>query len=116
MALVANHHTAPIGFPRSSAGSIVFQATTILPGHVQEIDNDLWKKYKKTPVIQHYLDKGILTEVKDADATVVVGATRTSDPPIPEHLQDEEQANNVSGQGTVTAKPVRRQGSTVKVE
>ena len=111
MALIANHHTGPMAFPRSLEGNVVFAATTINPGECKEIDDDIWKEFKKTPVIQFYLDKGHLSEVQDAGKNVVVGEERTSELVVPDHLQSEEQeaASNVS------AKVVRKTKGSISV-
>jgi hypothetical protein len=85
---VANHHTGQMIFPRTLPSGVVTQIT-INPGCVEAIPDDLWSKLKESRVIQFYLDNGHLAVVKK-NAKGFVSEERTSDPAIPEHLQEEE--------------------------
>lgn len=87
---VANHHKGPIIFPRSVNSEILPSPICIYPGSVEEIDAGVWGSLKSSPQITHYLNAGILSEVR-RDGNVPVYEERTSDPPVPENLQYEEQ-------------------------
>lgn len=87
---IANHHRGPIIFPRPKTNGVFTPPVCILPGTVETVDEDLWSTFKNTPQIEHYLKTGILSEVKKG-GEVPVYEDRTSDPPIPDNLQEGEQ-------------------------
>ena len=84
--LVANQHTGGIVFPRKSKEGLYAPPLRLAPGMVTAIPRELWEKYKKMPLVQAYLDKRLLVEVKRAGAVPVLDAA-TSDLVIPENLQ-----------------------------
>lgn len=83
--LVANQHTGGIVFPRKSKEGLYAPPLRLAPGTVTAIPHELWEKYKKMPLVQAYLDKRLLVQVKRAGAVPMLDAA-TSDLPIPENL------------------------------
>lgn len=84
---IANQHTASIILPRRSMG-MNLPPTVLQAGWVNEIPADVWAKASKNPVVQSYLNKGLLAVVRKAGGTVPVLSETSTDLPIPEHLQD----------------------------
>jgi len=87
--LVANQHTGGIVFPRKGQGGVHVPPLRLPPGSVTPVDREEWEARKKSPVVQYYLDNGLLAEVNRVGPVPVLDST-TSHPEVPEHLQDEE--------------------------
>lgn len=108
--LVANHHTAPILFPRSAAVGVNIDPIVLAPGSVTSIDSDEWTARKRNKTVQYYLDHGIITETERMVAQVSVTEVTTANAPIPANLQTAEEqkaeASNPEG-APITASVVR---------
>lgn len=91
--LIANHHTAAIMLPRCGNVGMNISPIVFNPGVVTSLDKDEWDERKKMVAVQAYLDTGLLSVVRSADAekTVAVTEVTTSNPEIPENLQTEEE-------------------------
>lgn len=113
--LIANHHMGQIIFPRALDGGL-YAHITIEPGEVMPVKKEFWESIKETPQIQHLLKIGKLSEVKEQFAEVPVYDGPTSEPPIPEMLQDEEPEviGNV-GQDPAKAKAKAARAGTVTI-
>ena len=91
--LVANYHTGGIVFPRRSPdGKILLKPLRLAPGTTTPVDADEWAKHITIKTVQHYMDKGLIAEVKRNDADVPMKESTSSDLEIPEHLQTDEEA------------------------
>lgn len=109
--LVANQHTGGVTFPRKGPGGMVAKPLRLAPGEVTEVDADEWAKYKKMPLVQHYLDAGLLAEAQKKGAVPVLSQS-TSDLPIPEHLQTEEESKGDTAKAGVR----REKAGTVTID
>lgn len=90
--LVANYHTGGIVFPRRSPdGKILLKPLRLAPGTTTPVDADEWAKHITIKTVQHYIDKGLIAEVKRNDAEVPMKESTSSDLKIPEHLQTDEE-------------------------
>ena len=87
---IANQHTGHIMFPRKGAGGITVDPLILPPGTTTAMDKEEWEARKAGQVVQHYLDRGLLAEVKGSMSNIPVDPTST-ELPIPENLQGEEQ-------------------------
>jgi vacuolar-type H+-ATPase subunit F/Vma7 len=88
--LIANHHTGAIVFPRKSQSQYSVSLTPIIlgAGSITPIDAEEWAIRKAGDTVKHYLDRGILREVKQTGGDVSM-ISLTSEPPIPKNLQTE---------------------------
>ena len=112
---IANHHTADIVFPRQAPGSggklgktkpLVLPTATAIP-----VEADEWNVLRNNPVVQNYIDAHLISEVV-REGSVPASAERTSAPPIPEHLETEEEAGQRTGQ---TAGVRRSKANTITI-
>lgn len=111
--LVANQHTGGVTFPRRSTGGLVAKPLRLAPGAVTEIDADEWAKYRKMPMVQHYMDAGILAEVQREGPVPVLSET-TSSLQIPENLNPD---GDVMEKGpTAKAGIIRENHSTINIK
>jgi hypothetical protein len=108
MVLVANQHTGNIMLPRKGGQGISLPPIILHAGHVTPVPRDEWNERKKIQVVQYYLDRNLLAEVRREGVVPVIDATSTELTP-PEHLQSEEE------QG-VHAKAGVRKANTAEVK
>jgi hypothetical protein len=107
---LANRHTGDFLFPYTTQGGL--RAHFLLEkGHSSPIPKEVWDSIKDHEIIQWYLDHGHLELLKEAKE-VAITEEKTSDPPIPQHLQDEEQQGN---DPVVKAKVKRGKHATIEV-
>lgn len=103
---VANQHSATIMFTRRGGGGVALPPLILPPGRVTEVVAEEWKARKQSRVVQNYLDRGLLAEVRKAPGSEVpVLESTTADLPIPEHLQTAEEGEQT---GTVARVRVKR--------
>lgn len=88
--LIANQHTGMILLTTKAAMGILAKPIELYPGTVTPIDAVEWAERKKLPVIQYYIDHGLLAEVNSVRPVPVLEDTSTN-LPIPEHLQTIEE-------------------------
>ena len=95
--LIANQHTGAILIPRKGEVGIALNPLVLAPGQVTAVDADEWNIRKKHPIIQHYLDKGLISEVSKIGPVPVLDATSTDlDAIIPENLKPETQSGDIA--------------------
>lgn len=96
---LANHHTGPIVLPRIYNPNISgdpaqmtarCEATLIASGGFHDMEPAEWELRKKSPALQYYLDKGIMSVVKPSQGVDIV-TDRTIELEIPEHLQADDE-------------------------
>jgi CRISPR/Cas system endoribonuclease Cas6 (RAMP superfamily) len=98
---IANQHTAPIMFPRKTGQGVFTPPLILLPGSVTEIEGELWNTYKESKVLQGYLDRGILAEVRSGKQVVATEAS-TVDLEVPEHLSGDDHQGEMAGAKILT--------------
>jgi hypothetical protein len=84
----------------------------LAPGTTTPVDADEWAKHITIKTVQHYMDKGLIAEVKRNDADVPMKESTSSDLEIPEHLQTDEEALE---QGEAKANVRKANPGTVKI-
>jgi len=109
---VANYHTGGIVFPRSGANGVVLPPLRLAPGRTTEVDKEEWDKRKAMPIVQKYLDKGLLGVVRKEGA-VPVSETTSTELTIPDHLTNEEETGATE---TVKVKVKRSRAGSVQVD
>ena len=99
--LVANHHSGPLLFPRKGAQGVSPPPLVLNPGRVTPVDFDEWEDRKKNHVVQHWLDKGILSEVSSMLGQIpIMDQTSTDlDAIIPENLKPETHSGDIGSAG-----------------
>lgn len=113
---VANQHTGPIIFPRRGGGSALALPPLVLhPGTITEVPAEEWASRKKNKVVQHYMDRGLLAEVRKAPgAPVPILDTTSTELPVPEHLQTENEEQQ-GASGVARAAVRRKRPGTAEV-
>lgn len=109
--LVANQHMGGITLPRKGPGGISMKPLRFAPGTVTQVDAEEWAKYKATQMVQHYLDAGLIVEVKKAQAVPVL-SDHTSEPEIPDNLKTEAELTQGD---TAAAKVIREKTGSVNI-
>lgn len=104
--LVANQHTGGITFPRTGANGVIAPPLRLAPGTVTEIDATEWAERKKMKVVRHYLDAGLLAEVKRKGNVPVLSESTTNLQP-PENLQTDAELR----QGDTAKAGVRKENA-----
>jgi len=99
MILIANHHTGGITFPMRDGNGTVLPPLRLAPGVVSLIPADEWQKRKKMLVVQHYLDKGLLAEVRTDNGPVPVLCSTSTELIIPENLRNEQEEGQYAKAG-----------------
>jgi len=87
--MIANHHTADFLFPRVSPSGLSIPPMSLPAQMATPVDREIWKEIKKMPVVQHWIDRGLLAEVRSAGQVQLLDDTST-DLEVPEHLQEDE--------------------------
>lgn len=107
--LVANQHTGAIVFPRKGAQGMLVNPLILPAGQVTLVDAEEWELRKSNRVVQHYLDMKLLAVVNVVSPVPVLENTSTN-LPIPEHLQTEEEL------GQMASAKVRKQQSLGSID
>lgn len=99
MVVVANYHTGRIMLPRKSEQGVAVAPLILEPGRTNLVPAEEWEARKKSTVVQHYLDHGIIGEVRKHSGDVPIDSTGTSDLDaiIPENLQATSFEGNETG-------------------
>lgn len=111
--LVANQHTAPIIIPRATMQGeqrLALPPLILHPGVVTPIEGEEWNVRKQLVVIQHYLDRGLLAEVKQEGQCAMDPTSTDLSAAIPENLKSEEELGN-----TASAKVTKANVGSVEV-
>lgn len=114
---VANQHSAAIILPRAGTKGMYVPQQTLLPGMVTRLDKNEWQTWKNMKVIQGYIDRGLLAEVR-SDKPVGIVDTTSTDLVIPESLGGPD-ADNAELEGSKTGRKAsvrRRKVTKVTVE
>lgn len=102
--LIANQHTGAILIPRKGQVGIALNPLVLAAGQVTEVSVEEWDIRKVHPVVQHYLDKGLLIEVSKIGPVPVLDSTSTDlELIIPENLRSDSQQGEY-GAAQVTIK------------
>lgn len=105
--LIANQHTGIISIPRVSYQNdqrVLLTPLNLAPGTVTPVDAEEWTERRKNHVVQHYLDIGLLAEVKRDGAVPVLETSSTDlEAIIPDNLRTAEELG-VEGSAIADAK------------
>jgi len=110
---ISNNTSADIIIPRANIGRIIMNASPdVIPaGRSLEVRGEDWVGIRQKPIIQRYIERGLISEIKKGGMTGAV-MDRTSAPQIPEHLLRPEETGNTG----MVAKVSRSRKSTITVD
>jgi hypothetical protein len=114
--LIANHHTAAVLLPRSSAVGVNIEPIVLQPGSVTAVDVDEWNERKSISTIRYYLEHGILSETNRMGNAAVIGMEDAINFPIPENLKTEEESRQSSVDGATPLKAAVVRQNVTKVD
>ena len=114
--LIANHHTAAVLLPRSSAVGVNIEPIVLQPGSVTAVDVDEWNERKSISTIRYYLEHGILSETNRMGNAAVIGMEDAINFPIPENLKTEEESRQSSVDGAAPLKAAVVRQNVTKVD